>query len=349
MVSFNLVYCTLNFVAPMTTERIDGLNILLVLFSLMLAYFMPFDLFLFSYAFLGPLHYLTEINWLKKRNYFMRSHSNWTWLFVVFAALVAIYPLLKLLGFGLSSSALSILRDFSLQLVSALLITSLLFSVFLVLFKEVKVLILAFCLLFTTVFLGFYFWPNAYLLVAAFIPTVIHVYLFTLLFVVYGALKSKSRRGIGLSVLIALVPLVIAFLPVDAASYVPDDGTWSAFLSSSLGSVNHSIGQVFGFTDGITNRPLSTLGVRIQVFIAFAYTYHYLNWFSKTSIIGWKKVLSKRGFALVVGLWLAAVSVYAYDFETGFVLLLFLSFLHVFMEFPLNVVTIKALFNRKAH
>lgn len=332
----------------MKTERIDVLNILLVVVSLVVAYFIPFDLFLFSYAFLGPLHYMTEINWLKKRNYFMRSHTNWTWLFVLFAALTAIYPLVKLFGFGISSSTLSVLRDFSLQLVSALLITGLLFAVFLVVFKQMKVLAISFCLLFTAVFLGFYFWPRTYLLLAAFIPTVVHVYLFTLLFVVYGALKSKSRWGVGLSVLIVLVPLIIAFLPVDASGYAPNDETWSAFLSSSLGNVNHSIGQVFGFTDGIANRPLSSLGVRIQVFIAFAYTYHYLNWFSKTSIIGWQKVLSKRGGALILVVWLAAIGIYAYDFETGFVLLLFLSFLHVFMEFPLNVVTIKALFNRKA-
>ena len=34
------------------------------------AFVMPFEVFLFAYAFLGPLHYLTEISWLHDRKYF---------------------------------------------------------------------------------------------------------------------------------------------------------------------------------------------------------------------------------------------------------------------------------------
>ena len=41
--------------------------------ALVLALKIPFELFLFSYAVLGPLHYLTEINWLKERNYFAKN------------------------------------------------------------------------------------------------------------------------------------------------------------------------------------------------------------------------------------------------------------------------------------
>ncbi|MCU1350437.1 MAG: hypothetical protein JWO56_3467, partial [Acidobacteria bacterium] len=67
----------------------------------------------------------------------------------------------------------------------------------------------------------------------------------------------------------------------------------------------------------------------------FAYTYHYLNWFSKTSIIKWHEVSRRR--ALAIGLlWAAAVGVYAYDYSIGIGVLYLLSMLHVLLEFPLD-------------
>jgi hypothetical protein len=73
-------------------------------------------------------------------------------------------------------------------------------------------------------------------------------------------------------------------------------------------------------------------------FIAFAYTYHYLNWFSKTSVIKWHLV-SKKSLLITIGIWLLSVAIYAYDYSLGMNVLFFLSFLHVFLEFPLNIVS----------
>ena len=70
-------------------------------------------------------------------------------------------------------------------------------------------------------------------------------------------------------------------------------------------------------------------------FIAFAYTYHYLNWFSKTSIIRWHQVNRSRLIG-IVALWLLAVGLYGFDYRVGFIALYTLSFMHVFLEFPLN-------------
>ncbi len=70
-------------------------------------------------------------------------------------------------------------------------------------------------------------------------------------------------------------------------------------------------------------------------FIAFSYTYHYLNWFSKTSIIKWHKV-EKKYLIATIAIWLSAIGIYRYDYQTGLKFLFFLSFLHVFLEFPLN-------------
>ena len=76
----------------------DLLNIAFMVLALSLAIFLPFELFLFSYAVLGPLHYLTEIHWLRKRNYFIELPGNWHWIFIGIALLATVFPISKLLG-----------------------------------------------------------------------------------------------------------------------------------------------------------------------------------------------------------------------------------------------------------
>ena len=73
----------------------------------------------------------------------------------------------------------------------------------------------------------------------------------------------------------------------------------------------------------------------VMRFIAFAYTYHYLNWFSKTSVIQWHKVPRKTLY-IVIAVWIASVALYAYDYMVGLKWLFLISFLHVLLEFPLN-------------
>jgi hypothetical protein len=79
----------------------------------------------------------------------------------------------------------------------------------------------------------------------------------------------------------------------------------------------------------------SPVGLSVGRFIAFAYTYHYLNWFSKTEVIKWHKVPAKW-LAAVIVLWIFSVLLYVYNYKTGLTALYFLSMLHVFLEFPLN-------------
>ena len=73
----------------------------------------------------------------------------------------------------------------------------------------------------------------------------------------------------------------------------------------------------------------------IMRLIAFAYTYHYLNWFSKTSIIKWHAVPRRRTAVLIV-VWHGALALYAYDYSSGMAVLYFMSILHVMLEFPLD-------------
>jgi hypothetical protein len=83
----------------------------------------------------------------------------------------------------------------------------------------------------------------------------------------------------------------------------------------------------------------STFGIMLMRFIAFAYLYHYLNWFSKTEIIRWHKVPKIR-FISVILLWIASCILYAYDYGIGLSFLFFLSFIHVLLEFPLNITSL---------
>ena len=52
-------------------RRADTIHAGLLLASLALAYVLPFELLLLSYAILGPAHYFTEISWLHDRRYFL--------------------------------------------------------------------------------------------------------------------------------------------------------------------------------------------------------------------------------------------------------------------------------------
>jgi len=57
--------------------RTELLNIVMLCVAFATALIVPFDLFLFAYAFLGPLHYLTEIRWLHAKKYFAAQHVGW--------------------------------------------------------------------------------------------------------------------------------------------------------------------------------------------------------------------------------------------------------------------------------
>src|SRR5258708_3742852 len=69
---------------------IDIANFFLIWITACLAIKWPFQLFLFSYIVLGPLHYLTEINWLDKQNYFLRQKDcrAFVWSMVVLVLLL---------------------------------------------------------------------------------------------------------------------------------------------------------------------------------------------------------------------------------------------------------------------
>lgn len=329
----------------MDSKKIDLINIGLIILSLVIAIKLPFKLFLFVYAILGPLHYLTEINWLDKKNYFMTAKRNWVLPFIFFALVISAKPLFDL--FTLNNGAPNNFINFLLQQANTMVLAAFVFAISLLFLKK------SFHVLFGligSVLLAYtlnHYVSEAVIFAGIFLPTIIHIYVFTLLFILYGAIRGKSKFGIYNAIVLLTVPFIIYFISIDPNNYSLAPKTSTSYMDSTIGNVAAMIGKFLGGVENGKFYALSEVAIKIQIFIAFAYTYHYLNWFSKTSVIGWKNSLTKKRSIIILGIWLVSVGLYLYDFKTGFTALFLLSFLHVTMEFPLNAVTIKGLLNPK--
>jgi hypothetical protein len=302
-------------------ETVERLNVVLMIVSCVAAFAAPFHLFLFAYAVLGPLHYLTEISWLHDREYFApRKGARRWWLLLVGAAMLV-------LMYGYVSN------DLLQRPVAPTVEIGLMYLVFmtapLLLWVRHPVNAVALVVV-AAAGLALFSSARAYALLAYFIITIVHVLVFTAAFVLQGALRSRSRWSlISLGVFAACIAAVFAIelQPLLGASAAVR-GVYSFFepLNAQLLALMGRRG------DGIYE---SAGALAVMRLIAFAYTYHYLNWFSKTSIIRWHEV-SRRRFVAIVGVWLGAVAVYAHDYSLGLSLLYMLSLLHVLLEFPLN-------------
>ena len=349
----------------MSTAQVNYLNIGLMIVSAIAAFILPFELFLFSYAVLGPLHYLTEISWLHKRQYFSPKKRDYIPL-VIITLLIAIPAIFSYLYSNLGPTDMQGnliltpgLRNFFSFLytenpATALIFMGFAFALVMVLIKDTISRIVSFVIIFIIAIL---LRSNHFVdvLFALFLPTLIHVFIFTGAFILVGALKSKSTSGY-LSILVFFGCAVSFFLIAPGgANYQISEYAKNSY-DVSFFSLNKSIFETFMHvenpsTDMIYN---SSAGILITRFIAYAYTYHYLNWFSKTSIIKWHEV-PRMWLVTIFVLWVTAVALYLVNYEVGLMCLYFLSFLHVVLEFPLNFQSFKQIgeqvrggFRRKA-
>lgn len=395
-------------------SKINFLNIGLMLITAVFAFFLPFETFLLAYAFLGPLHYLTEISWLHDRQYFTKGKYDFV-------------PLL-LIGVALSYAAFAKDFDFNidfykefvaLNLFDKLLVLALFSSLLFAFVKNLVVKIIA--ILFIFIFISGWLAPEnsaenskstTIFALTSLLPTLIHVYLFTGLFMLFGALKSRSKTGLLSVAAFLIIPIYLVYgLPVTPKkNYISDYGKEAyyadgdGFFYTNVSILDHfrlmnepnltnkqyldsiinkdsktnqtPIAERQRITDSLSDklnqafivpnpeseyymRPIpaklaipveskdyywnyvffSGFGIMLMRFIAFAYMYHYLNWFSKTEVIRWHKVPKIR-FIAVLLLWLTACALYAYNYSLGLSFLFFLSFTHVLLEFPLNMVSI---------
>lgn len=327
----------------MRSINIDVLNISLIIVSAIIAYLLPFELFLWAYAILGPLHYLTEINWIHGKKYFV-DFNLWAIIPVISCLLIVTpkvlisYSIIEPPDQSLFGQFIYMMNAYS----TSLIVGCLVLSVGLIYFKAKKHI---FVLTFVVIALAIIFnnSPAYSITFGLFLPTLIHVYVFTLLFMLYGALNSQSRFGYLSVVTMVLVPICISLVTIDPSCYSISQYTKDTFLQNRFHHTNVRLSQLLGLSDGTSFFFYEKVELKLQVFIAFAYLYHYLNWFTKTSVIGWHKQLTSRKSLVIFIVWTLIVSLFWYDYQLGFYAALFLSFLHVLLEFPINIMSIKGI------
>ena len=302
------------------TVRINYMNIMFMLLSVAAAIYLPFELFLFSYAFLGPAHYLTEISWLHDRKYFTPRKTDFLLLgfiavlYIIFISCLPHHSALWMYTKKYSSSIIFFLFGLAL--------------VFTLVHKRNARLWLIGLLFCGIVLISSYSFLS--LLFGLYLPTLVHVYLFTGAFLLYGALKADNRSGYLSFIVFLLCPL---FCLVILPHYSNSASRWAMSGYNSFSKLNKNLLSSLHLTNNTVFSDHRS--IQLTRIIAFAYTYHYLNWFSKTSVIQWHRI-SRVRLIFVIILFLCFISVYIWNYKTGLQTLFFLSFLHVVLEFPLN-------------
>lgn len=298
---------------------------LLMLSSLLLAYILPFEGLFLSYAILGPLHYLTQISWLYDRRCFMPD--NLRRRFFV-GAVVVLAAWIGLSGAPFEQSLLP-----RLDLYGFAFIVLSLFLLPLALRPSVHPAVQALLVACVPVIVWAMLHLNAVYLMAAFLmTTVFHTGVFTFSFLLLGARRTRSPANI-VSAGVWVLCVIFVFVVPPEVSF-----RFSSGLFDGQRTLFDPAAEILGARQpGLDHSWASAYGL-----LTFIFTYHYLNWFSKTELLKWHQVPLPRGIA-IVALYLSAIGLYFYDYGIGFRALLFLSLLHVFLEFPLNIQTFRAL------
>ena len=303
-----------------TRLNIDQTNILLMLISLAAAFVLPFELVLISYAFLGPAHYLTQISWMHDRDYFV----DWKWLWVPFICIIAVLAVSNIYR-----------TEYTDPIAYGTVLLALMVSLSMLATKDIRrralivIVSMAFFMFLQT---KFHLFAAAVIIL---IPTVVHIYIFTGAFILNGAIKSKSRWGVASFLVFLFCGIAFLFItPLDVKIS-------ESFISNNIRSFDitgHLLASILSLKEEWGQRGV--LG-----FLSFAYTYHYLNWFSKVELIKWH-LIPKRRMGIIVALYILSVGIYMVDYRLGLSVLFSLSMLHVFLEFPLNILTFKSIIRR---
>lgn len=284
--------------------RTDIVNLFLIVASCAIAHVAPLKLLAFSYAILGPGHYLTEIAWLDKRGYFSPRKA-----FPIFAAAISVSLVtVAFLPMGIVSMPLS----------ATLLAVGMGGSVVMAGVDRRSTLVgvgMAVCV---SVLVWNAGWAAQ--TVTVLLPTVVHVFVFTALFMMAGARRANSKYG--RAGMWTLVGGAASFIVLPTAHLVAD---------------NQPILQLFVPVADMLSPGWDTRSA--FGFLAFAYTYHYLNWFSKVEVIRWHAVSTKAKATMSI-MYAGLLGVYLWSFAWGLRVSLLLSVLHIVCEFPLNWRTI---------
>lgn len=289
-------------------RHIDKLNCGLILLSAAITYLIPFELLILSYAILGPAHYLTQIAWMHQKNYFLPKKYQPLVLATITCLMIYVF------------------QEHVVTLLCILLLLALIWTM-----PNNKYLLIIFLLFPLFVYLCHHI-GNLYNFVYFLLPTVIHVYIFTLSFMVLAYLKSGEKWS-GLScILLMLAPVFFLIAPSDGVAHIQNSyfATGDTFFEPAREALRNMFKIDFSHAQAIV------------MFFSFAYTYHYLNWFSKVGVIGWNSVPFKLKLLIYIA-YLFIFICYVYDFKLGFTVALSLSMIHVILEFPLNMRTFQGI------
>src|SRR5580704_5920669 len=290
-------------------RTIDAVHLGLLLAALAITYVVPFELLLLSYVILGPAHYFTEISWLHDRKYFL-PQRNIAFGLAGIAVVAALIDNAAWFGFVIWMTFVA----------CALLTTT----------TAAQSAILTIIALGVTAIMAVN--GSSLAVLGILLPTLIHVSLFTLVFMALGAYRSGSKAQ-ALLVMVYLMAIgIILVVPPSAATQIP------AFAKAGqeyFGNVGPALGRLLG----VANLRHDT---RLTSLLAFVYTYHYLNWFIKADVIRWAEIPRSR-LTLVAAASATSTALYFYDYAFGFTILLALSLVHVVLEFPLNSLAIRQL------
>lgn len=293
------------------------INLWVLLFSAAAAWLAPLQTFLIAYAVIGPFHYLTEIAWLRKKNFYFSDAVISSRMYVLISAVLC----------GVACLDFYFRRGWGTYAIVALIVLSLGALV-----KNVPVLLGAFALLVAT-----RFFVHGYgLFFAAFVPTVVHVYVFTLLFLVAGAMRTGGQKLLAWlnPALLLLIPVLLIRLGNPAGTAMP--GHYWMASEATFAALHEYIASWVGLAMHFdSNHALEPNAIAALRFLAFIYLHHYLNWFAKTEVLAWHKV-SRASWIVIGAVYLAAIGSYAYSFALGFYAAYFLSLLHVLLELPLD-------------
>ena len=288
----------------------DALHLGLMLVAFAAAYLVPFELLLLAYVVLGPAHYFTEISWLHDRSYFL-PHKGIALALAALAVGAALIDNASWFGFAMWGAlivcamlaATTSAAEGTLLFMIAIALAGIMYSS-----------------------------GSSFAVAGILIPTLIHVSLFTLVFMVLGAYRAGSRVQALLVVIYLIAIAVILLAPPTAEIRI---ASFAKAGQEYFGNVGPALSRLFGI-------PGVTLDTRLTSLLAFVYTYHYLNWFIKADVIRWADIPPAR-LVLVAVASAASTALYFYDYAFGFTFLLALRLVPILLEFPLNSMSLRQL------
>lgn len=288
----------------------DAIHLGLMLLALAAAYLVPFELLLLAYVVLGPAHYFTEISWLHDRSYYL-PHRGIAAALAVVAVVAALIDNASWFGFAMwGALVVCAMLAATVSAIESMLLFMVAIALSAIMYSS----------------------GSSLAVIGILIPTLIHVSLFTLIFMILGAHRSGSRAQGALVVAYIVAIATILLLPPTAEIRI---ASFARVGQDYFGNVGPALGRLFGV-------PGLVLDTRLTSLLAFVYTYHYLNWFIKADVIRWTAVPKAR-LAAMAAASAAATALYFYDYAFGFTFLLALSLIHILLEFPLNALALRQL------